>query len=246
MMKPKIAVFEFSSCEGCQLMFANLEDEILEVLGAVEIVNFREIMTEKGDDYQIAFVEGAITRESEIERLKKIREQAKVLVSLGACAHLGGVNCMKNHQDQGEVRRYVYRERAEWFDTIPARPLSAAVPVDYAVPGCPVDKKELLEVTKSLLLGKKPSLPDYPVCVECKMAENICVFDKGMTCLGPVTRAGCGAVCPTFGNKCEGCRGLVDNPNVNSHKQVLQEHGLSVQQILNSFRMFEGYLEVAR
>jgi len=145
-----------------------------------------------------------------------------------------------------EVLEYVYGEDAKYFDTIPARPLSAVVPVDHAVPGCPVDRTEFLEVTKALLLGKKPPIPNYSVCVECKMKANVCVFDKGMTCLGPVTRAGCGAICPTYGNKCEGCRGLVDDPNLDSHKEVLQEHGLTVEQMLNSFRMFIGYSEVAK
>jgi sulfhydrogenase subunit delta len=120
------------------------------------------------------------------------------------------------------------------------------VKVDAVIPGCPVDKKEVVATVTALLMGKTPRLPDYPVCVECKLSENVCVFEKGLTCLGPVTRAGCGAVCPSFGNKCLGCRGLVDNPNLNAHKGLLQERGLTVDQLLNSFRMFDGYLEVAK
>ncbi|MDP2900426.1 MAG: NADH:ubiquinone oxidoreductase [Candidatus Bathyarchaeota archaeon] len=245
-MRPKVAFFDFASCEGCQLQIANLEDELLDVLSLIEPVNFREVMTERSDDYAVAFIEGACTRPHDEERLKEIRSHAAILVAYGACAHLGGVNCMKNFFDQDQVRAYVYGDKAAWFDTYPARPISAVVKVDAVIPGCPVDKNEVLATVKALLMGKTPRLPDYPVCVECKLAENVCVFEKGLTCLGPVTRAGCGAVCPSFGNKCLGCRGLVDNPNLNAHKGLLQERGLTVDQLLNSFRMFDGYLEVAK
>jgi sulfhydrogenase subunit delta len=245
-MRPKVAFFDFASCEGCQLQIANLEDELLDLVGAVELVNFREVMTERSDDYAVAFIEGACTRPQDEERLKEIRSHAAILVAYGACAHLGGVNCMKNFFDQDKVRAYVYGDKAGWFDTYPARPISAVVKVDAVIPGCPVDKKEVVATVTALLMGKTPRLRDYPVCVECKLSENVCVFEKGLTCLGPVTRAGCGAVCPSFGNKCLGCRGLVDNPNLNAHKGLLQERGLTVDQLLNSFRMFDGYLEVAK
>ena len=245
-MRPKVAFFDFTSCEGCQLQIANLEDELLDVLSLIEPVNFREVMTERSDDYAVAFIEGACTRPHDEERLKEIRSHAAILVAYGACAHLGGVNCMKNFFDQDQVRAYVYGDKAAWFDTYPARPISAVVKVDAVIPGCPVDKKEVVATVKALLMGKALRLSDNPVCVECKLAENVCVFEKGLTCLGPVTRAGCGAVCPSFGNKCLGCRGLVDNPNLNAHKGLLQERGLTVEQLLNSFRMFDGYLEVAK
>lgn len=245
-MKPKVGIFDFTGCEGCELQIVNMEDEILDLLGLIEPVNWREAVTEQSDDYDIAIVEGAITRPGEVERLQKIRENAKVLVALGACAHLGGVNCLKNHMDPGDVSRYVYGEAAGYFDTFAARPLSAVVKVDYAIPGCPVDKAEVLEVLKALLVGKKPPIPNHAVCVECKMADNVCVFDKGMVCLGPVTRAGCGAICPSYGNRCEGCRGLVEEPNVNGYRSVLTERGLTVADILAQFRLFDGYLEVAK
>ena len=246
MVKPRIAIFDFGCCEGCQLQIVNLEEEILDLVGLVDVVSWREATTGHSDDYDIAIVEGSITREAEMDRLKGIRQNAKILVALGACAHIGGVNCLKNFFEMDEVLKYVYGEDAKHFDTIPTRPLSAVVPVDYAVPGCPIDRQEFVEVVKALLLGKKPPIPNYPVCVECRAKGNVCVFDKGMTCLGPVTRAGCGAICPTYGNKCEGCRGLVDDPNLDSHKEVLEEHGLTVEQMLNSFRMFDGYMEVAK
>ena len=130
--------------------------------------------------------------------------------------------------------------------TIPARPVSAVVPVDYSLPQCPVNRFEFINLTKALLLGKKPERPNYPVCVECKLAENGCVFDKGGTCLGPVTRAGCGAICITNGRHCWGCRGLVDEPNINSEKEILKEHGLTVEDMLKKFRIYDGWLEVSK
>jgi sulfhydrogenase subunit delta len=245
-MKPKIAFFDFASCEGCQLQVVNLEAEMLDVVGAVDIVQFREAMTEKSDDYAIAFVEGSITREKDIPRLRGIRKQASILVAMGACATIGGVNGLKNFQPLDEVRRYVYGEKAPWYDTFPARPIDAFVPVDHYIHGCPIHKAEFLRVVQSLLLGKKPEIPSYPVCVECKRAGNVCVFELGLTCLGPVTRAGCGAWCPTYRDNCSGCRGLVPNPNVNSEKEVLGKYGLTVDQAVNQFRLFLGYSEVAK
>jgi sulfhydrogenase subunit delta len=245
-MKPKIAFFDFACCEGCQLQVVNLEVEMVDLLGAVDIVQFREAMTEKSEDYAIAFVEGSITRQKDIPRLKRIREQASILVALGACATIGGVNCLKNFQPLDEVRNYVYGDKAGWYETFAARPVDAVVPVDYYIHGCPIHKEEFLKVVKSLLLGKKPEIPAYPVCVECKRAGNICVFELGLTCLGPVTRAGCGAWCPTYRDNCVGCRGLVPDPNTNAEKEVLKKYGLTVDQAIGQFRMFLGYSEVAK
>jgi coenzyme F420-reducing hydrogenase gamma subunit len=246
-MKPKVAFFDFSSCEGCQLDALNLDPEdFLGLVGAVDIVNFREVMTERSDDYDIAFIEGSITRESEIPRLQKIRQQAKILVAIGACACDGGVNCLKNHLPMDEALRIVYGKDAGYYDTIPARPIRAVVPVDYYVRGCPPVTAELLKVIKALLVGKKPEIPNYPICVECKMAGNICTFERSMTCLGPVTRAGCGAICVTSGRHCLGCRGLVDDPNIDSEKEILQKYGLSVEQVLDKFKIYNTCSEVAK
>lgn len=245
-MKPKLGFFDFTGCEGCQLEVINFEIELVELLEQVDIVNFREAMQEKAEDYEIAFIDGAITTESEISRIKKIREQAKILVAMGACACLGGVNCLKNFRPMEENLRIVYGDCAGYYNTIPARPVSAVVDTDYELPGCPMNRDEFLKLAKALLLGKKPQLPSYPVCVECKMAGNVCVFDKGEFCLGPVTRAGCNAICINSGRHCWGCRGLIDDPNVNSEKEILEKHGLTVAGILSQFRIFDGYLEVSK
>ena len=245
-MKPKLAFFDFTGCEGCQLEVINFETELVELLEQVDIVNFREAMQEKGEDYQIAFIDGAITTESEISRINKLREQAKILVAMGACACLGGVNCLKNFRPMEENLKIVYGDSAKYYDTIPARPVSAVVNVDYELPGCPMNRHEFIKLSKALLLGEKFELPNYPVCVECKMAGNVCVFDKGEFCLGPVTRAGCNAICINSGRRCWGCRGLIDDPNVNSEKEILEKHGLTVAGILSQFRIFDGYLEVSK
>lgn len=245
-MKPKIAFFDFASCEGCQLQVVNLEAEMLDVIGAVDIVQFREAMTEKSDDYAIAFVEGSITREKDIPRLKKIREQAAVLVALGACATIGGVNCLKNFKPLEEVRSYVYGDKAGWYETFAARPIDAVVPVDYYIYGCPIHKDDFVRTVKALLLGNKPEVPTYPICVECKRAGNVCVFELGQTCLGPVTRAGCGAWCTSNREGCAGCRGLVPDPNTNAEKEVLKKYGLSLEQAVGQFRIFLGNAEVAK
>jgi len=241
-MKPRVAIFDFGCCEGCQLQIVNLEEQILDLLGAVDVVTWREAMSEQSDPFDIALVEGSITREEEVERLQWIRDHAKVLVSIGACACIGGINCIKNRFDLEEVRRYVYGEHAELFDTMATRPLSTVVTVDAEVPGCPINRQELVETVKALLLGKKPALPTYAVCVECKRRNNVCVFDQGLVCLGPVSRAGCTAICPTYGNRCVGCRGLVPEPNLNSHREVLAQYGLATDDILRFFNLYGGCL----
>jgi len=240
--KPKVAFFDFACCEGCQLTVLDALQTHLELAEAVEIVQFREAMSEKGEDYAIAFVEGSCTRQEDEERLKRIREQAAIVVALGACAHTGGVNALKNLQSSlQDVREYVYGDKWEWYDSYPARPIGAVIKVDAVIPGCPIDRFEFLDVVKKLLLGRAPTIPDYPLCVECKLKENVCLFDIGGTCLGPITRAGCGAICPTYGDGCEGCRGLIPNPNENAMKDVLEKAGLTVEQLMSKMTLFNGY-----
>ncbi|NCC23630.1 MAG: NADH:ubiquinone oxidoreductase [Deltaproteobacteria bacterium] len=240
--KPRIAFFDFAGCEGDQLQVANLEERLLDLLEHVEVVNFREVMTERSDDYDIAFVEGSITTPADIDRIKGIRKRAKILVALGACATIGGVNCMKNFMDESVYRTHVYGPMARAYETIPARPVSAVVPVDAEIHGCPIDKEEFLRVTKELLLGRTPWLPDYPVCMECKAAGNICRYELGRPCLGIITRAGCGAVCVTEGAHCWGCRGLAPHANLDAAKYVMIDRGgFSRRQVQDLLRFYNGY-----
>jgi len=243
-MKPRIAFFDFASCEGCQLTVINLEDEILDILDKVDIVNFREAISDQSDEYDVAIIEGSITREHEKERLLKIRERAKVVVAIGACATTGGLNALKNLKPISFIKEAVYGDKASYYESFDkAYPLSAFIKVDYNVWGCPIDKNEFMEVFKSILLGKKPEIPNYPVCVECRLNENVCVFEKGRTCVGPITRAGCGAICPTHGSGCEGCRGYLDNPEVNAEKEILKKYGKTVDDIISDMNLFNAYKE---
>ncbi|MBN1680865.1 MAG: NADH:ubiquinone oxidoreductase [Anaerolineae bacterium] len=240
--KPKIAFFDFSSCEGCQLTVIDALQTHLGLLDQVEIVQFREAMTEKQDTYQIAFVEGSCTREADEDRLRAIRKQAAVVVALGACAHLGGVNSMKNRWAIGNVQTYVYGEKnKETYPSYPARPISAVINVDAAIPGCPIDRFEFLHIVQMMLQGRVPKLPDYPLCVECKLSENACLNTLGKPCLGPITRAGCNAICTTYGDGCEGCRGFAPEPNFEYMREILRGHGLSETEIDARFTMFNHY-----
>ena len=239
--KPKVAFFDFTSCEGCQLTVVDSLQDHPDLLAAVVIVQFREAMSEKGEDYLVAFIEGSCTRESDEARLKKIREQASIVVALGSCAHLGGVNSLKYLHPLDEVRRYVYGDQADWYDTYDVRPIEAVIPVDFVIPGCPIDRQEFISAVKALLLGKKPFIPDYPLCVECKLKENTCLFTRGKVCMGPVTRAGCDAICPTYGQSCEACRGFISNPNETAMRDVLTKHGLTVEGLTSMYTMFTTY-----
>lgn len=243
--KPRVAFFDFACCEGCQLEVLSLEEQLLEMIELVDIVTWREAMSEKSDDYDIAFCEGSITREADIERIKHIRETADILVSLGACATIGCHNALKNQFSMDEVLHIVYGDRAEWFDTISARPITAVVPVDYQVNGCPASLPEFVTVFKHILMGKEYKPPNQPVCVECKLKDNLCVYEKGMLCLGPVTRCGCDAICTSYGHACFGCRGLVDDPNLNAAQDVLAKYGLSVEEIVGKFRVYNNWPELS-
>jgi coenzyme F420-reducing hydrogenase gamma subunit len=240
--KPKIAFFDFTSCEGCQLTVVDLLQTHLGLLDLVEVVQWREAKTEKGEDYAIAFIEGSCSRASDEARLKQIRERAKVVVALGACAHLGGVNTMKNRWVMENVQTYVYgKDGQSAYETYPARPISAVIKVDAVIPGCPIDRYEFLRIVQQMLQGRTPKLPDYPLCVECKLQENACLNKLGKPCLGPITRAGCEAICPSYGDGCEGCRGWAPEANFVHMREVLRGHGLSDYEIDMKLTMFNHY-----
>jgi len=240
MKKPRVAVFDFACCEGCQLQIVNLEEEILDLVGAVEMVEWREAMSEQSHEYDIALVEGSITRPKDEQRLNVIRSRAKILVALGACAATGGVNKLKNNFPLDDVKKWVYGKDANMphLNTEATKAVDEVVKVDYKVHGCPIDRKEFTYIMRCLLLGKKPEIPDYPVCVECKARGNPCLWDYGEVCLGPITRAGCGARCPSSGFRCFGCRGYVDNPNVDAAREVIEKHNLNVEDLKSKMVLF--------
>ncbi len=241
MSKPRIAIFDFACCEGCQLQIVNLEEEILDVLGGADVVEWREAMSEKSDEYDIAIIEGSITRFEDEERLKLIRSRAKILIALGACATIGGVNKLKNNfDDLEEVKKCVYGKDAKkpHLATQPTKAVDEVVDVDFYVHGCPIDRKEFTYIVRSLLMGKTPEIPEYPVCVECKAKGNPCLWQYGQVCLGPIIRAGCGARCPSNGFRCFGCRGYIDNPNVDAAKDVIDKFGLNIDDLKTKMVLF--------
>ncbi len=239
-MKPKVAFFDFTSCEGCQLNKLNLENDLLDILEHVDIVEFREAMDDRADTYDVAFIEGSISSPGCVERIHDIRRRTKTLVALGACAVSGGVNAMKNLHPIDEVRETVYGEEKYTFATLPAMPVSAVVKVDYEVRGCPMTHQDFLKLLLSLVLGKEPPRYTSSVCVECKLRENECLYDRGMVCLGPITRGGCEAVCPGVGQFCTGCRGLVHNVNRDGMLEVLTRHGISLDEARKRMLLFNA------
>jgi len=236
-MKKRIGFFDFTGCEGCQLTVLNLEGAFPELLEVVDIVAFREVMPDRGLPLDIAFVEGSICRDDEVERLRSIRERSSLLVALGACADTGGINALREG-DHDEICRRIYGSSPPHILTEGARPLSDVVKVDARVPGCPVDGREFLAVLQALLLGRPSEPPPYALCVDCKLAELPCTFDRGITCLGPLTRGGCSAVCIDGGDRCRGCRGFIDNPRSAPYYRILEENGLTPEDVLDELRTF--------
>jgi sulfhydrogenase subunit delta len=242
--RPKIAVFDFTCCEGCELQLTNKEETLVDFLKCVEVINFREVSSVKGEDYDIAFIEGCISREDEVERLKKIRERAKVLVAFGSCACFGGVNRMKNAYDPAEANREVYGDKPK--ETLPVRAVREVVEVDLSIPGCPVNKDEVERIVQYLMVGIPFQFPAYPVCVECKQRYVTCMFEKGQLCLGSITRAGCNAPCPAGGLGCWGCRGPADDPNYEEFLTLAREKGFEKEEIAERMNFFGAYEGVTK
>jgi sulfhydrogenase subunit delta len=241
--RPRVAVFDFTGCEGCELQLANKEDTLEAFLEAIEIVNFREVSSLKQEDYEIAFIDGCISRSDEVERLRQIRKKAKTIVAMGSCACFGGVNRMKNDYNMEMAQAEVYGPfpKESW----PTRAVHEVVDVDLKIPGCPINKDEVERIIQHIALDMSYQFPVYPVCLECKQRFTVCMFEKGHLCLGPVTRAGCLAPCPAGGLGCWGCRGPAADPNFEEFFVLAREKGFSEQEIherLHFFGGFEGVL----
>ena len=240
MSKPKVGVFGMTGCGGCQLELLNFEEHLLDLIGAVDLVHFTEAITEYSDDYDIALIEGSISSEHCVERIKKIGDIAKIVVALGSCAVNGGLNCMKNIYGLEKAKDLVYGDKKDWIDSTEVKPVDAYIKVDYYARGCPINRFEIIDIIRSLIVGRKPEIPNYPVCIECKRNGNTCVYELGKTCLGPVTRAGCDSRCPNSAVGCDGCRGPVDDPNMNAQKDLLAERGLSVDDMLAELNLYNA------
>ena len=213
--KPKLAVWKFSSCDGCQLTLLDCEDELLALVGEVEIANFPEASrTVVKGPYDLSLVEGSITTPHDAERIHQVRRSSKLLVTIGACATAGGIQALKNFKDVREFISIVYATPA-YIDTLnKSTPIADHVRVDFELRGCPINKNQLVEVISAFLHGRKPNTPAHSVCIECKQRGTVCVMvAQGTPCLGPVTHAGCGAICPSYNRGCYGCFGPMESPN---------------------------------
>nr|MBF0220629.1 NADH:ubiquinone oxidoreductase [Desulfobulbaceae bacterium] len=240
--RPKVAFFEFTACEGCQLQILNNEHTLIGFLNLVEIVNFREAMTERSDDYEIAFVEGSISRSDEVERLLEIRRNARILIAFGSCACFGGVNQLKNRfADLDWVTKEVYGDFPVETDEV--HPIADYVAVDLNIYGCPVKKEEVEQIVTNLVVGKSVKIPDFPVCMECKAKENICLFELGEPCLGPVTRAGCDAWCPSNRRGCWGCRGPAGVVNMDQLEEIFNNYGFKNVELIDRLECFGGFTD---
>ena len=237
---PKLAVWKFASCDGCQLSLLDLEDELLAIAGVVELADFREATSRVADGpYDLSLVEGSITTPHDAERIKDVRRASKALVTIGACATAGGVQALRNFADVNEFVTAVYAS-PEFISTLEtSTPISAHVPVDFELHGCPVNKRQLLEVVSAFLYGRRPNIPSTSVCTECKRRGNVCVtVAHGTPCLGPVTHAGCGALCPSYNRGCYGCFGPKETPNVRALTRELRVLGMDERNVDRVFRTF--------
>jgi coenzyme F420-reducing hydrogenase gamma subunit len=246
--KPKLAVWKFTSCSGCQLALLNLEDELLQVAGAVDIAYFPEASRAviRGP-YDVSLVEGSITTPHDAERIKEVRRRSKFLVAVGACATAGGIQALRNFKDINEFISAVYAS-PEYIETLAkSMPIADHIPVDFELRGCPINKKQLLEVLTAFLHGRRPNTPPHSVCVECKQVGNPCVMvAQGIPCLGPVTHAGCGALCPAYNRGCYGCFGPMETPNPDALSEQWGRLGAGNDEIVRAYRGFNAGAEAFR
>jgi coenzyme F420-reducing hydrogenase gamma subunit len=240
--RAKLAVWKFASCDGCQLTLLNCEDELLAVAGAVEIAYFPEATRGVVDGpYDLSLVEGSVTTAADAERIRQVRQASGRLVTIGACATAGGIQALRNFADVSEFTSAVYAHPEYVATLAESTPISAHVPVDFELHGCPIDKGQLVEVLAAFIQERKPQIPGYSVCVECKRRGTVCVMvASGTPCLGPVTHAGCGALCPAYGRGCYGCFGPQDTPNTASLARRFTDLGMPARDVHRVYRTFNA------
>ena len=241
--KPKVGIFGLTGCAGDQLQILNCEDELIRMAGRMDIVDW--VMARSGNDHtcrlDVAFVEGVVATERDLETLKEIRARAKTLVALGTCAVWGGLPAMHNEMSREVLQREVYNTHVQFLDTVEALPPTHFVPFELTLPGCPIERHEFLRVVNSVLSGTEPDLPRVPVCWECKVKENTCrVIHAQEVCCGAMTRGGCGARCPSHGVACSGCRGPVEEPNYDANITMFAGRGISWLEIARRMSSFSA------
>ncbi len=246
--KPRLAVFKFASCDGCQLSLLDAEDELIAVAGEVEIAYFVEARRQTlAGPYDVSLVEGSITTPEEVERIQEVRRQSKFLVTIGACATAGGIQSLRNWRNVNDFINIVYAT-PDYIDTLAtSTPVSEHVSVDFELRGCPINKYQLLELVTALLIGRQPKVPTYSLCLECKRRGTACVMvAQSIPCLGPVTQAGCGAICPAYNRGCYGCYGPMESANTEALGQQFLSLGTSAGEVMRLFRNFNGYSDAFR
>jgi coenzyme F420-reducing hydrogenase gamma subunit len=246
--RPRLAVWKFASCDGCQLTLLDCEDDLLTVAGEIEIAYFLEAgLADVEGPYDLSLVEGSITTPDDVVRIRQVRAASRVLVTIGACATSGGIQALRNFADVQEYLAIVYAQ-PQFIETLgTSTAIAEHVPVDLELRGCPIDKGQLLEVIDAYLRGRKPMIPAYSVCVECKLRGNVCVMvAHGTPCLGPVTHAGCGALCPSYHRGCYGCFGPMETPVTAALAGTLTGCGMRETDVLRAFRSFNGWAEPFR
>jgi sulfhydrogenase subunit delta len=237
--RPGLAVWKFASCDGCQLSLLDCEDEFLALADAVQIANFPEASSTVEDGpYDLSLVEGSITTAHDAVRIRQVRRQSKHLVTIGACATAGGIQALRNFADVNDFIAAVYAS-PEYIRTLAtSSPISAHVPVDFELHGCPINKVQLIEVISAFLVGRKPAIAAHSVCVDCKRNGTVCVMVQGTPCLGPVTHAGCGAICPSFRRGCYGCYGPTEGANTAALAREWRALGAAPRDLQRAFRTF--------
>ena len=240
--KLRLAVWKFASCDGCQLQILDCEDELLVLADVVEIAYFPEASRDMlPGPYDLSLVEGSITTAHDAERIQQVRQQSAILVTIGACASSGGIQALKNFDDVEAYKSIVYAQPAYISSLATSTPIADHVKVDYEVPGCPIDKRMLLRFLSALLAGRKPDLPTHSVCVDCKQRGIACLMVRGIPCMGPVTRAGCDALCPSFARGCFGCFGPSESANVDALTAQWRVMGVDARTTRRAFHTFHAW-----
>ena len=247
--KPRLGIFKFASCSGCQGVLVNCEDELLSIAGAVDIVHFPEASSHLAEEgpFDVVLVEGSISAPEHLEQIQAIRERSRILVTIGACATSGGLQALRNFGDLPEYAERIYAH-PEYLATLEtSTPVADHVKVDYELRGCPIEKRQLLELLTAIVKGRRPEIRNESLCLGCKRYGYVCVMvAHGIPCLGPVTVNGCGAVCPSMGRGCYGCFGPKEGANTLALAERMLEMGIPRDEVLRSFRFITGYAEAFR
>jgi coenzyme F420-reducing hydrogenase gamma subunit len=240
---PKLAVWKFASCDGCQLTLLDVEDDFMDIAGAIQIAHFPEATRAVVEGpYDLSLVEGSITTPHDAERIREVREVSRTLVAIGACATAGGIQALRNYADVGDFLKIVYAH-PEYIDTLAtSTAIEDHVEVDFELRGCPISKKQLVEVIDAFIHKRKPNIPGHSVCVECKLRGTNCVMvAQGIPCMGPITQAGCGAICPAYDRGCYGCFGPAESPNIDSLASWWSDLGVGRVDLVRALRTFNAY-----